>query len=385
MVIRMLVASLIACSFGLPHLQADESATLYFITGKGPQGSGIYRADFDSTTGQFGELTLATKTSASASIAFAPDGKTVYTCGKSNVKNETNTAACAYRIDQDGQFEALNELSTGGAGPCYIETTADGKFALVANYSGGSAIAYAINDDGSLDDEIFFEQYEGASQANPKRQEKAHAHQFREIPGTNLLVVNDLGTDKIYLYQLDRQNKKIQPAQVPSVSTQPGDGPRHIDFLNPDDGRIVCYGLNELASTLTTYHLHNATNTAFNIEPGKTVPMLPADYTQPNTAAEVRVHPNGKFVYASNRGLNTIAVYAIDPTSSELTFVEREPTGGEHCRHFQFDPTGKFLIVANQNGGPIVVKKINPNDGTLSDTGESLALDGVGCSRFRPE
>ena len=378
MIVRLILTVAFAVLCNAP-LSAGESNMLYFVTGKGPEDSGIYRAEFDPETGKFGKLELARKTQASASIAFSPDGKYVYTCGTSNIKIEKGSSACAYRIQDDGALELLNELTTGGAGPCYIETTADGKFALVANYSGGSAIAYSIADDGSLEKQIFFEQYEGASKADPKRQEKAHAHQFREIPGTDTLVVNDLGTDKIMVYHLDRKAKTITPAKTPYISTKPGDGPRHIDFLKLKS-HIVCYGLNELASTLTTYHLRDG-----KLEVGMTVPMLPADYKKQNTAAEVRVHPNGKFVYATNRGHNSIAVYSVDPETGELTFVEREPTGGDHCRHFQFDPTRKFMLVANQNGGPIVVKTISDKDGSLTDTGETLDLNGVGCSRFRPE
>ena len=148
MLIRALLFGFSAILSFASLLHAGESNTLYFVTAKGPEGSGIYRSEFDSKTGQFGPLELAIQTNASASIAFSPDGNTVYTCGKSNIKNDTGTSACAYRIGQDGKLTKLSELSTGGAGPCYIETSSDGKFALVANYSGGSAIAYSINGDG---------------------------------------------------------------------------------------------------------------------------------------------------------------------------------------------------------------------------------------------
>ncbi len=361
------------------NLVMAESSMLYFVTGKGPKGSGIYRAAFDSKTGKFGTLELAIKTKATSSLAFSPKGDVVYTCGRSDLSNQPEGVVAAFGIDEGGVMSALGELPTGGNGPCYVETTSDGLFGLAANYGGGSVAAFSIAEDGSLDQRIFFEKYTHASGVVKDRQGEAHAHQFREIPGTDVLIVNDLGADQIRLYDLNREQQTVTPHALPMIQAQPGDGPRHVDFLKVG-GKLVGYVLNELANTVTSYYVDDEGPHVL-----QTVELLPDDFTDFSKAAEVRVHPSKKFLYATNRGLETVVAFQIGSNTGLLELVEREPTGGKHCRHVQFDPTGNFLIVANQEGGPIVVMSINPEDGSLTATGETLALDGVPCTRFRPQ
>jgi 6-phosphogluconolactonase len=276
-----------------------------------------------------------------------------------------------------GKLTFLNEVSSRGAAPCHLVVDKTGKYVLVANYSGGSVAVFPVLSDGRLGEASAFVQHTGSS-VNPRRQAGPHAHSINLSPDNRFAIVTDLGLDELLVYLFDATKGSLAPNNPAFIKVNPGAGPRHFAF-HPS-GRFA-YANNEMQSTLTAFSYDGASGIFHELQ---TVSTLPEDFKGNNSDAEVEVHPGGKFVYASNRGHNSIAVFAIDAGKGTLTRVVNVSAQGKTPRNFAIDPTGAYLFAANQDSDNIVVFRIDSKTGTLAPTGQELNVPTPVCVTFLP-
>jgi 6-phosphogluconolactonase len=285
----------------------------------------------------------------------------------------------AFALDaKTGKLTPLNQQNSGGSGPCHISVDATGKCLLVANYGGGSIAALPIHADGSLGEAATILQHSGSS-VNTSRQTGPHAHFILPSPDNRFTLDCDLGLDKIFINHLDASAAGLTPNEPPFTTVTPGSGPRHLVFSA--DGKFI-YLINEMAGTITVfnYAVSNATLTGV-----QTISTLPKDFSGNNTAAEIALAPNGKFLYASNRGQDSIAAFAVDQQTGKLTFVEHQSTLGHTPRHFAIDPSGRWLLAENQGSDSVVVFALDPDTGKLKLAGQSVSIGAPVCAAFVSE
>ena len=311
-----------------------------------------------------------------AFLEIHPSKKFLYAANEMReFKGEPTGAVTAFSIDaMTGELTPLNQVSSKGAGSCHITIDAEGKTLLVANYGGGSVASFRIGEDGTLSEAVSFFQHEGSS-VDERRQKGPHAHSINVDPTNKHAYCADLGLDKVLVYKVNKKGK-LKANDPPFTKTQPGGGPRHLSF-HPS-GKFAYVNL-EMTSKVTVF-THNA-KTGILTEV-QTVSTLPKDFTGNNSTAEIRVHPTGKFVYCSNRGHDSIAVFAIDEKSGKLTFIEHEPSGGKTPRNFCIDPSGAYLLAANQNTNNVAVFRVDAKTGALTPTGSSIESPKAVCVRF---
>lgn len=340
---------------------------------------GIYVGRFDTETGKLGALTVAAEAANPSFLAFAPDRRHLYAVSEGagmEFNGKPSGAVSAFSLTPaDGSLALINTQPSAGKGPCHVSATPDGKAVLVANYGGGTVALLPVRADGGLNAPSSVDQHEGHS-VHPTRQKSPFAHSINPSVDGRFAYAADLGTDKLYTYRVDTAAGTLAPAEPAAVSLAPGSGPRHLALSR--DGRRA-YVINELANTLTTFAVDTQTGAMTALQ---TVPALPADFTGANTTAEVAVHPNGRFVYGSNRGHDSIAVFKVDPADGTLTFVERVSTQGRNPRNFAIDPTGRWLIAANQEGNNLVIFAVDADTGRLTPTGQTVELGTPVCVRF---
>src|SRR5690606_12550926 len=279
-----------------------------------------------------------------------------------------------YSIGPGGVLTPLNAESTGAGGPCYVAVTADGAVVLVANYS-GSVASLPADGEGRLSPAASFIRHEGSS-VHPRRQRGPHAHSINVDPSGRFALAVDLGLDRVLVYRLGQTDGTLRPHDPPGAPVTPGSGPRHLAF-HPS-GRTA-YVINELANTITVFDWDAEAGT---LTARQTLPTLPEDFTGTSYTAEVQVHPSGRFVYGSNRGHDSIAIFAVDSGTGTLTPVGYESTDGARPRHFGIDPAGRFLIAANQDTGTLVVFRIDQESGRLTRTGVTAKVPSPVCVRF---
>lgn len=349
----------------------------YFGTYTGPASKGIYLGEFDVDTGDLKLVGLAAELDNPTFLAIHPSGKYLYAAGEiGNFNGKKAGAVSAFVIDpKTGKLTLLNQQSSEGQGPCHVVVDKTGKCALVANYGGGSVASLPIGEDGKLAEAASAIQHEGSS-VDPRRQEKPHAHSINVSPDNRLAFAADLGIDKIMIYKLDPATAKLTPHDPPFATTPPGGGPRHFAFHPSGKFAYVC---NEMKSSITSFAYDADKGTLTQQE---TLSTLPAGYDKPgNSTAEVQVHPSGKFVYVSNRGHDSIAIFAI-AEDGKLTSVGQQPIGGKTPRNFCIDPTGKFIIACGQGSGSVHVLKINQETGELQPTGAQIEVGNPVCVKF---
>jgi len=351
-----------------------ESIDVYFgtYTSGGNGSKGIYRSVLDTETGQLSAPALAAEAKNPSFVEIHPNGKYLYAVSESGRAGTVS----AYAIDTEiKNLKLLNTQPSGGSGPCHVNIDHMGKNVLVTNYNSGSVSVIPIKSDGSLAEPTCFMQHEGSS-VNPQRQKGPHAHSVNISPDDRFAFVADLGLDKIMIYRLNVDKGTITPNDPAFVKIKPGSGPRHFTFSL--DGKYA-YVINEMGGTITAFTYEPTSGILAEVQ---TISTLPDDFSGSNSCAEVRVHPNGRFLYGSNRGHDSIAVYRIDPAKGTLTFVEHEKTDIKTPRNFNIDPTGKFCLVANQGGDSVVVFKIDQKNGTLEPTGHKISIGKPVCIRF---
>ncbi|MCP4263348.1 MAG: lactonase family protein [Planctomycetes bacterium] len=372
----MSIKSFITAVFSFAALStvSAEPVRVYFGTYTRGQNSskGIYRSILDSETGKLSTPVLATVATNPSFLEIHPNKKFLYAVSEVGGSGGVS----AYAIDSNtGDLKLLNQQSSGGAGPCHVSIDHTGKNLLVANYSSGSASVIRIKSNGRLREPTGFVQHVGSS-VNQRRQKEPHAHSINISPDNRFAFVADLGTDKVMIYRLDINKGTIVKNSPPYAKLQPGAGPRHFSF-HPN-GKFA-YVINELDCTVTAFAYEPASGALSNIQ---TITTLPEDFNGSNTCAEVRVHPSGEFLYGSNRGHDSIAVYRIDLDRGRLTFVEHETTNIKTPRNFNIDPTGKFCLVANQGSDSVVVFRINKRTGKLRPTRHKISIGRPVCVRF---
>jgi 6-phosphogluconolactonase len=358
---------------------AGESL-VYFGTYTGANSKGVYVSRFDSDTGKLSAPELAAEIKNPTFLAVAPGGNFLYAVSEvDKIDGKPTGAVDAFELDaKSGRLTSLNRQNSGGSGPCHIAVDATGKCLLVANYGGGSIAALPINADGSLGEAATKIQYSGSG-VNTNRQAGPHAHFILPSPDNRFVLNCDLGLDKVFIYHLDASDAKLSPGDPPFTTVAPGSGPRHLVFSA--DGKFV-YVLNEMGGTITAF-TYNATNAA--MAEVQTISTLPKDFSGVNTSAEIVLHPSGKFLYASNRGYDSITVFAVDEKSGRLTLVEYQSTQGRVPRHFTIDPTGRWLLAENQSSNSVVVFAIDPATGKLKPTGQTISVGAPVCAVFMNE
>lgn len=354
------------------------SHLLFVGTYTGPKSEGIHAFRFDDSTGATEAIGLVARTENPTFLAIHPNGRFLYAANETGKwKGQDGGYVTAYAIDTaSGRLRELGQQSTVGGGPCHLSTDPAGRQLMVANYGGGSTVSLPILADGSVGPHNFFAQHRGSS-VNKARQGEPHAHSVNLGPEGRFAWVADLGTDRVLAYAFEPSRGLVKALPQQDAVLEPGSGPRHLAFS--PDGRNA-YVINELLSTVTTFAYDGK---AGRMTPVETVSTLPPGHDGKDTStAEVRVHPGGRFVFGSNRGHDSIAVFQRDPGTGRLKLSEITKTGGKTPRNFNFDPTGKYLFAAGQNSHDIRQFRIDPQTGSLIPTGLSLSVGSPVCLRF---
>lgn len=340
---------------------------------------GIHVFQLDLASGALAPAGGASGAANPSFLAVHPNRRFLYAVAEvASAGGKPGGGVAAFSIDpKSGALALLNTQPSEGAGPCHIVVDRDGKNVLVANYGGGSVAVLPIRDDGRLAPPSAAIQHQGSS-VNPSRQKAPHAHSINLDPAGRFAFAADLGLDKVLIYRFDSAKGSLVPNEEPSAPVAPGAGPRHFAF-HPS-GRFA-YVINEMANTVTAFAYDAGRGALKEIQ---TQATLPADFKGTSHTAEVQVHPSGKFVYGSNRGHDSIAVFTVDAATGRLAPGGQVSTRGKTPRNFGIDPTGAWLLAANQGSDTIVVFKIDPATGGLTPTEHSVSVPKPVCVKFAP-
>lgn len=357
-------------------LMATEAAGSRFYIGtytrKGSEG--IYTTVLDPATGHLSEPVLASRATQPSFLALHPNGRFLYAVGeRGDFRGRNEGSVAAFSVDREsGRLALLNEQGAGGTAPCHLVVDRSGRMLIVANYGSGTVGTLPIGTDGRLGERVQRIQHEGGG-PNDRRQKGPHAHGVTLDASGSLALVCDLGIDRVMLYRISPTAAELVPHDPACAATPPGGGPRHAAFA--PDGRHL-FVLNELDSSVTTHAWDPVSGTPTALG---TVSALPPGFAENNTAAEIAVHPNGRYVYTSNRGHDSIAVFAFDAATATLTLIQHQPSGGKVPRGFALDAAGRFMLVANQNSGNVVAYRIDPGTGRLTPAGSEISVPMAVC------
>lgn len=346
-------------------------------TGAAAGSKGIYSFTFDPVTREASPATLATEAANPSFLAVHPNRSLLYAVSETaGFRGGKTGAVSSFAIAPDtGGLTLLNQQPSGGAGPCHLEVDPTGRCLLVANYSGGTVAAFPLAADGRIEPASQIVAHAGRS-VHPQRQTKPYAHFITTSPDHRFALACDLGADRVFVYALDAAKAALTPNDPPAASLAPGAGPRHLAF---HPGGRFAFVVNELNSTVTSFAWDAGRGTLKDIH---TVSTLPAGFTNSSTTAEIEVHPNGRFVYASNRGHDSLAVFAVETGTGRLNLVEIVPSGGKTPRCFSIGPDGRNLFVANQASGSVAIFELDPATGQLKPSGKSVAVASPVCVKF---
>jgi 6-phosphogluconolactonase len=354
---------------------------VYIGTFRGDTSKGIYAWRFDSDTGVMEPLGLVAEASRPLFLALHPNRRFLYAVSRpSPIERKHIGVVLAYSIDSNsGKLTALNSMPSGGIDPAYISVDKTGSNVLVANYGSnggeGAVAVFPIKKDGRLAGASDSVQYTGTG-VHPQRQQGPHSHAIDSAPDNRFVIVTDLGLDKLFVYRFDSRQGKLKANDPWFAALQPGAGPRHIVF---HPGGRWLYVVNEIQSTITTFAYDASAGTLKQLQ---TLATLPKDFSGASSAAEIRIHPNRKFIYSLNRGHDSVASFAIDAQTGMLTPIELVSTGGKTASNFNIDPSGSWLIAANQGSDSLVVFRLDPNTGKLKATGKSFSVGTPSCVSF---
>ncbi|MBZ5664098.1 MAG: lactonase family protein [Acidobacteriia bacterium] len=370
-----------------------KSKYLLFVGTYTEKGSkGIYGYRFDTASSELTELGVAAETTNPSFLAVDPSRHLLYAVNEvQKYRDASSGAVSAFAIDrQTGKLSLLNQVASRGADPCYIAFDKTGKYALVANYTGGNVAIFPIDAKGRLGEPSAVLKNSGALGPNKERQDAPHSHWIEASAHNHFVYVSDLGLDRVLIYRFDATKGTLTNGAPPSSAAKsgspidsdffsatlaPGTGPRHVAFS--DNGNFM-YVLGELDSTVTVF----ANDDKETFRSIQRISALPSGFSGQNDAAEIAIHPNGKYLYTSNRGHDSIALFSIDSHTGALTLVDHFPTQGKTPRNFEIDPTGKFLFVANQDSNNIVVFRIDSSSGRLTPTGQTVHVPSPVCLKF---
>ena len=378
---RGLIPGVVLCGFAAAAAAGPKAkprkVRVYVGTYTTGASKGIYRLELDLRSGALTPVGEPAATVSPSFLAFHPSGRFLYAVNETgDARTDPPGGVSAFAIDaRTGALTFLNRQSSGGAAPCHLWLDKEGRHLLVANYYGGNVEVLPVEADGTLGAPGQVMQHEGHG-ANAERQEGPHVHSVKLDSTGTLALVADLGLDMLVAYRYDAAQGKLTPYEAGTAKMAPGAGPRHFTF--DPRGRFV-YVLNELNATVTALGYDAASRTLSELQ---TVPTLPADFKGQNTTAEIVVRPDGRFAYASNRGHDSIAIFAVDAPTGKLTPAGHQSTLGRTPRNFAIDPTGTFLLAANQNSDSIVVFRIDAKTGGLTPVGKPVPVPTPVCIRM---
>ncbi len=376
--VRLAGALLLAASTQVLGNPAAKGKYLVFIGTYTQQKSrGIYAYRFDEATGKATPLGLAAESDNPSFLAVDPSERFLYAVNETdNYEGRKTGAVSAFAIDrQSGKLTFLNQVPSRGTAPCYVSLDHTGKYVLVANYGSGSVAVFPVFADGRLGKASAFDQHTGHS-VNPKRQEGPHAHSINVSPDNRFVLSADLGLDELLMYRFDSANGSLQANDPPFARVAPGAGPRHFTFS--PNGKFV-YVISEMGSTITAFAYDASRGVLHEFQ---AISTLPRNYHGESTGAEIEAHPSGKFLYASNRGDDSVAVFSVNARSGKLTPIEYVSTRGKTPRNFAIDPTGSYLFAANQDSDTVVLFRIDQETGRLTPTGHTLKISSPVCVVF---
>lgn len=359
--------------------QNTERVLVYVGTYTRGESEGIFVYRLDPSSGALEFASVATGIDNPSFLALHPRERYLYSVNEvREVAGKPSGAVTAFSIDPEtGELTLLNQQPSHGTGPCHLSLDKTGSYVLVANYAGGSICILPIQQDGRLGPATDFVQHQGSSVV-PRRQQAPHPHSIIVDPTNRYVFVPDLGMDKIIIYQLDLRQGKLKPNDEPWVQVKPGAGPRHFTF-HPD-GRYA-YVINEIDSTMTAFAYDEGRGALREIQ---TLSTLPEDFEGASYCADVHVSPSGRFLYGSNRGHDSIVIFAVDEETGKLTCLGHEPTQGKYPRNFAIDPSGTLLLAANQGSDTIVTFRIDQQTGRLTPTGHVAEVPTPVCVKMLP-
>jgi 6-phosphogluconolactonase len=343
------------------------------------ESKGIYAYELDANSGKLAPKGVAAETPDPSWVAVHPSGKYAYAA---NEAGKASTVSAFLLDAKSGKLALLNQIPSLGEDPCYLSFDKTGKYLFVANYSSGTVAVFPVLADGRLGEHTALVKDQGATGPNKERQEAPHAHWIGVTPDNLFALVADLGLDEVLMYRFDANKGSLVPHDPALLTLEAGAGPRHI-AIHPD-GRFV-YVLNELKSTVTVFSSAAEKKNQPDLVLKQQISALPKDFSGRNDTAEIALDPSGKFLYASNRGHDSIAIFSVDPAKGTLTLVAHVPTGGKEPRHFAIDPSGKYLLAENQLSNSIVVFRIDSATGGLKPTGEVVEVPSPVNIAFLPQ
>jgi 6-phosphogluconolactonase len=356
----------------------------------GSHSKGVYVSRFRPGTGELSKPELAAEIVNPAFIAVHPNQKFLYVVTEDPLSVGPNfdhaSYVSAYQIDSaTGKLHFLNSLPTGGTSTCYLSIDKTGRYLMFANFGSSSVTVLRIEDNGSIGEQTAFMKHIGKGR-DPAFQSKAHPHSIDVSPDNRFAIVSDLGVDKVFVYRFDASNGQLSPDRPSFVEAESGGGPRHFVF---DSAGKFGYSLHEMSGFVTVMSWDAANGSFTKIQDART---LQPDFVGANDSAEIAIHPNGKFLYESNRrfrgpelwGPDSIGVFAIDPRKGTLSEVEQVAPGGTMPRNFAIDPTGSYLFAANEFSGNVVLFHIDGNTGRLTPANTEVKIDVPVCIVFVP-
>jgi len=377
---KNLMGLLVAAVWAMPAAAAEGPEMLYVGTYSGKESMGIYLFAMDPATGGLEPRGLAAEARNASFLCVAPGRRAVYAVSEvGTYEGQPSGSVSAFAIDPAShRLTLLNTRASGGPGTCYVSTDPEEAFVLAANFGGGSVRMFPVRDDGSLDEGSVVQRHAPGVDARG-RPTQPFAHSIIVDPTGRYALAADMGTDRIYVYRIDREAKTLVPHDPPVVECAAGSGPRHLAF-HPT--AAVLFAINEKQLSITSFSFDAARG---RLEPLETVPLLPRGRAPGNaTAAEVAVHPSGRFVLGSVRGHNSVSVLAFDEAARRLTAVGNVTDTIDKPRNFVIDPGGRFVLVGNQGRGTITVFRLDPQTGELTRVGDPMPCPAPVCLRFAP-
>ena len=366
----------------------NSKCMAYVGTYTSGESEGIYVFEVDSNTGSLKLIGAAGAVSKTTGGSFEKLRNPSYQVLSSNFEylysvleiqsygNKENGAVAAFKIDKEtGIPQFINCQSAGGKAPCHISTNKAGTYIFAANYADGTAAVFPVLEDGSLSEASCVITHQGFG-PNKERQEKAHTHFVSLTPDEKFLCAVDLGIDRIMVYRFDNATGKLYPALHPEVVIRPGSGPRHIVFHPSGE---FAYLINELSSDIVSFEYSSEDGSFSELQ---YISTLPEGYNDINYCAAIHVSDDGQYLYGSNRGHDSIAIFKIDSLTGKLALIDIVSTFGSFPRDFQIEPSGKYLYVANQNSNTIVTFRIIPETGIIEATGDIVTTPSPVCIKF---
>lgn len=354
---------------------SPEKELLYVGTYTVRGSEGVYVYQFQRDKRQFELLQTIAGPDSPSFLDFSPDHRYLFTANRQGIApDSTFGSVCSYAVDSlSGRLALIDKSSSYGVSPCHVSTDETGQWLYLSHYAGGSLTAIAIQPNGELGPSFDSLSHHGHS-VHPTRQDVPHVHSIQAIRGTGYFLVADLGKDQLDFYQLN--NGKIEQAPIPSIQAEAGTGPRH--FVLSADQRFL-YISEELTSSVSVYALDLANKSTRFLQ---RLPTLPADFTDQNTVADIHLSSDGKFLYVSNRGHDSLAIYGVSPDDGQLSLVTYQLTGGKTPRNFMIDPQGAFVLVAHQDSDDVIYFERDANTGLLQQSELSLSIPSPVCLQW---